>query len=116
MRVKYYCDLYISRGWQKKKAALKRKLKHKRLFPPFYVVALSQGEQNQVEIFSSLLLRQHVFDHAELFVVGITDGYDNALEYLEQLTKDTFRKTGTADIRRFILERQEEFEKQGGKA
>ena len=96
MHVKFYCDLYVSQGWQRKKATLKRKLKKKKLLPSVYIIALSQGSQNQLEFFSSVLLRQHVFDHFGLFVV------DNA-----------YHKTGTADIRRFIQERQEEFEKTG---
>lgn len=113
MHVKFYCDLYVSRGWQKKKAALMRRLKRKKLLPSVYIVALSQGEQNQLELFSSVLLHQHVFDHTELFVVGITDGYDEALIFTEKMTDKVYRETGTADIRRYILKRQEEFEKTG---
>lgn len=113
MRVKFFCDLYVSRSWQKKKAALKRKLKQKRLPPSAYVITLSQGKQNQLEFFSSALLYQHVFDHTVLFVVGIADGYDDALAYIEKLTGSVYRKTGMADIRGFIWKRQEEFEKTG---
>ncbi len=113
MHVNFYCDLYVSQSWQKKKSTLKRKLKKKKLLPSVYIITLSQGTQNQLEFFSSVLLHQHVFDHAELFVIGMADGYNEALFLVEQITDKVYRKTGTADIRRFVQKRQEEFEKTG---
>ena len=113
MRVKFYCDLYVSQGWQKKKTKIMKLLCRKKLHPSVYLVALAQGEQNQLEIFSSILLRQHVFDNSEIFVTGLADGYDEALFLVEQLADKVYRETGTADLRRFILGRQEEFVKTG---
>ena len=110
MHVKFYCDLYVSRGWQKKKRTLKRKLKKKKLLPSVYILALSQGTRNQLQLFSSVLLHQHIFDSTELFVIGFADGYDEALSLVEQITDKVYHETGTADIRRFILKRQEEFD------
>lgn len=110
MHVKFYCDLYVSQGWQKKKSTLKKKLKKKKLLPTTYVIALSQGSRNQLEFFSSVLLHQHVFNSAEVFVVGIADGYEEAVYLVKQMTDKVYRETGTADIRRFIVERQEEFD------
>ena len=42
MHVKFYCDLYVSQGWQKKKATLKRKPRKKKLLPSVYVITLSR--------------------------------------------------------------------------
>ena len=111
MRVKFYCDLYISESWKNKKEKLVEKLQKNKLQPLVYVIALAQGEQNQLEIFSSLLLKQHVFDDSSLFVVGITSGYEEALDVIESISEEVYKKTDGLDIRRFILKRQEEFEK-----
>ncbi len=113
MRVKIYCDLYISGHWMNKKDKLVEKLHKNRLQPMVYVITLSQGEQNHLEFFPSILLKQHVFDHAELFVTGIADGYDGALDLVEQIAEDVYTRTGQTDIRSFILERQKEFEMTG---
>ena len=110
MHVKFYCDLYVSQGWQRKKATLKRKLKKKKLLPSVYIIALSQGSQNQLEFFSGMLLKQHIFDDAELFVVGIADGYLDALYLVEEMTEAAYRETGNADIREWILRRQSEYD------
>lgn len=113
MHVKFYCDLYVSRCWQKKKRMLMKKLEKKKLLPSVYIISLSQGKQNQLEIFSSVLLHQHVYDNTELFVVGIVDGYDEGLLFTQKMAEKVYEKTGAADIRHYILERQQEFEKTG---
>ena len=111
MRVKFYCDLYISECWEKKKEKLINKLRQNALQPQVWVIILSQGKQNHLEFFSSALLKQHVFDNAEIFVVGIADGYDEALYLTEKITGTVYRKTEDADIRQFIVNRQLEYEK-----
>ena len=113
MHVKFYCDFAVSDIWQNKKQKIMEKLKKNQLWPYAYVIALSQGEQNHLEFFSGMLLRQHVFDHAELFVVAVTDGYCGALCFVEELTEKIFRETGGADIRSYILARQAEYERTG---
>ena len=68
MQMKFYCDLYVSECWQKKKEKIIKKLKRNRIQPQVYVVALSQGDQNELEFFSSILLKQHVFDNTEVLL------------------------------------------------
>ena len=113
MQIKFYCDLYVSECWRDKKAKIMKKLKANRLQPMVYVVTLSQGDQNHLEFFSSVLLKQHVFDSASLFVVGITDGYDEALACVEKIAGQAYRDTGGTDIRGYLLKKQEEFERTG---
>lgn len=113
MQMKFYCDLYVSECWQEKRARIIKKLKQNRIQPQVYVVALSQGSQNQLEFFSSILLKQHVFDNTEVFVVGIANGYDEALLMVRDITGQIYTETGTADLRKYILERQEEYVKAG---
>lgn len=113
MGMKFYCDLYVSECWQEKKERIIKRLKQNRLQPQVYVIALSQGKQNHLEFFSSVLLKQHIVRDAGLFVVGIADGYDEALSIIAAVTDQIYKETADADIRRFILNRQEEYEKAG---
>ena len=113
MQIKFYCDLYVSECWREKKNKIIKKLKENRITPQVYIVALSQGDQNELEFFSSILLKQHVFDNAEVFVVGIANGYDEALFMVRDITKQIYTETGTADLRKYILERQKEYVKAG---
>lgn len=111
MQVKFYCDLYISESWMNKKRKIMAKLQKNRLQPSVFVIALPQGDQNQLEIFSSMLLKQHIFDNRELFVVGIGNGYFDALYLVKAMIEETYRETGEADIRRRILRRQSEYDR-----
>ena len=113
MQIKFYCDLYVSECWREKKNKIIKKLKENRIQPQVYVVALSQGDQNELEFFSSILLKQHAFDNTEVFVVGIANGYDEALFMVRDITKQIYTETGTADLRKYILERQKEYVKAG---
>ena len=55
MQIKFYCDLYVSECWREKKAKIVKKLKENRIQPQVYVVALSQGDQNELVFYSSIL-------------------------------------------------------------
>ena len=113
MQIKFYCELYVSECWREKKAKIVKKLKENRIQPQVYVVALSQGDQNELEFFSSILLKQHAFDNAEVFVVGIANGYDEALFMVRDITEQIYAETGSAELRKYILERQKEYVKAG---
>ncbi len=114
MRLKLYCDLYVSECWQKKMSKIIHKLRSRRLQPQVYVIALSQGEQNHLEFYSSALLKQRCFDDLDVFVVGIADGYDECLMITGQITEKVYKETGSVDIRSYILKRQNEYERAGG--
>ena len=43
MQTKFFCDLYVSEGWEKKKLKLIKKLQKNKLQPSVYVITLSQG-------------------------------------------------------------------------
>ena len=85
----------------------------KKLKDSMYVITLSAGSQNHLEFYSGLLLRQRVFDLNGLFVVGLADGYGECLAITEKITDEVYSATGGADIRNYILERQQEYEKAG---
>ena len=90
-----------------------KKLKENRLQPGVYIITLAGGEQNNLEFYSSTLLKQRFFEKKELFVVGIADGYMDAVYMVERITDDVFRKTGETQIRRYLLARQDEYERTG---
>lgn len=106
--VKYYKHLYLSDGLKKKKAKVISKLEKKKFQPDVYIVVLSENEKNQLEICSSLLFLQPAYPKSELFVVGITQGYEEALELVEKITIEVYNETKGADIRSYILNKEQE--------
>ena len=61
--------------------------------------------------FSSVLLKQSIFEHSKLFVIGIADGYDEALFLVEEIVQDVYQETKSANARQFLLTDQAEYEK-----
>lgn len=110
MRIKCYCELYVSDGLQKKKQKVIRKLMERALQPTLYVLTLAQGEQNHLEFFPAYLLQQPMYDDTLLFVVGIAEGYDSAMYLVEEITQEVLAQTKGTDIRRYLAKRQREFE------
>ena len=110
MRVKCFCNLFVSESLEKKKNQVIKELMEKKIHPSVYIIYLSQGEQNHLEFFSSALLKQHVFDNKTLFVVGIAKGYDDAMYLIEKITQQVLTETGGTDFRHYIVEQQKDFE------
>ena len=71
-------------------------------------MTLAQDEKNQLEIHRYILLLQPVFRREELLVVGISKDYEGALELVEEITQEVYNKTKSADIRSYILDREQE--------
>lgn len=106
----FYCDLYVSEDLEKKKEKVMKKLAGNKAQPSVYVITLAQGRQNHLEFYSSLLLKQHIYEETPLFVVGLVNGYDDAVYMVERIVSDIYAKTGDANIRAYIENRQKEYE------
>ena len=83
------------------------KLEAGKLQPGVHVITLAVSERNQLEIYPTIQFKQPAFPEQELFVVGITKGYDEAVELVEQIVQEVYDQTGTCDIRSYILEKEQ---------
>lgn len=106
--MRYYKHLYWSEGLTKKKEKIIQKMDAGKLLPGIFLVTLAPGEQNQLEIHRYVLLLQPVLRREDIFVVGISGDYDEALELVEEITQEVYNKTKGADIRSYILKREQE--------
>lgn len=114
MKIKCYCDLYVSDSMKDKQNKVLKNLMERRFSYPFYILTLSGGEQNHLEFFSSVLIQQHYYDDTDLFVVGLAGDYTSAEYLTAEIVQDVLDKTGETDIRSYILERQRQFEESRG--
>ncbi len=105
--MRYYKHLYLTEGIRKKEKVI-RKLEKNQLQMNIHIITLSQNEEDQLEIYNSMILLQPEFPHDDFFVVGIAKGYEDAVEMVEEITQEVYNKTKGADIRSYILEREQE--------
>lgn len=106
--MKYYKHLYLSEELEKKKDKIIQKIEAGKILPGIFLVTLAPDEKNQLEIHRYILLLQPVFHRENLLVVGISKDYEGALELVEEITREVYNKTKSADIRSYILDREQE--------
>lgn len=85
-------------------------LMERKVRPGITVITLASGEQNHLEFFSAIMLRQHFYDEKELFVVGLAEGEEDAAELTAQIVQEVLDQTKGTDIRGYILKEQKKFE------
>lgn len=105
--MRYYKHLYLAEGIKKKEKII-RKLEEKKLQMNIHVITLARNEKNQLEIYNSMVFLQPDFPHDDFFVVGLAKGYEDAVEMVEEIAREVYNKTKGADIRSYILEREQE--------
>ena len=101
--MRYYKHLYLAEGLKKKEKII-RKLEEKKL----HVITLARNEKNQLEIYNSMVFLQPDFPYDDFLVVGLAKGYEDAVEMVEEIVWEVYNKTKGADIRSYILEREQE--------
>ncbi len=106
--MRYYRYLYLSGSLEKKKEKIIRKLEEKRFQLNIYVITLAGNEKNHLEIYQSNLFLQPDFPYEDFFVVGIAGGYEDAVELVEEIAKEVYNETKGADIRSYILKKEQE--------
>jgi hypothetical protein len=105
--MRYYKHLYVAEGLRKKEKII-RKLNNNKLQMNIHVITLANNEKNQLEIYHSMVFLQPNFPYDDLFVVGLAKGYEDAVEMVEEIAQEVYNKTKGADIRSYILEREQE--------
>ncbi len=106
--MKYYRYLYLSEGIIRKKDRIIQKLEHNKFQPGIHLLLLPSNGHDQLEILPAKFLLQPEYPKDGLFVVGITNSYDTALELVEKITQEVYDNTREVNIREYILRKEQE--------
>ena len=106
--MRYYRRLYWGEDLKKKKEKIIRRLNTGKLQRDIYVLVLPEHGTNQLEIYNAALFLQPDFPNDDFFVVGIVRGYEAARDLVEEIAGEVYERTGEADIRAYLLEREQE--------
>lgn len=101
--MEFYPDLYLGQSI-KDLDKIKEKLEKGALLPGIYVLTLCKG-QDQLEIIHAIYLKQRYYQKYPPYVIGIAKGYDEALEVLLTITKDSLKVYKDGRIRAFLEEK-----------
>ena len=67
-----------------------------------YFITLASNRKNLFDIFHAAHLKQPAFYKQDLYVVGIASGYEEALELVQRMIDDIYRKTGGFAVREYF--------------
>ena len=108
--MKFYCDLMMSDILIPKREQVILDVKNRK--PSFNRFLIVLSEKENLEIHPTTVLAKSVFKEKEWFIVGISTGYADALDMIKELTQLVYDDTKDANLKRYILERQEQWEKE----
>lgn len=100
--MKFYRHLYCSESLKKRKRKIIWKIKHNAGQVSVYVIALSDKKDEQLEIFHSGQLLQRYYRIYPPYIIGIADGYTEAIELFQSIAEEVYRQTGGLDIKGYI--------------
>jgi hypothetical protein len=106
--MRYYQHLYVSEELSDKRERVISRLEERRFQPFLHLVILPDNSGNQLEILNGNLLLQSDYPLSDPLVVGITKGYDEALELVETICREVYDHTGDLNIRDYILAKEQE--------
>jgi hypothetical protein len=106
--MRYYRYLYLGEDIKKKKEKIIQRIETGKINFGIHIVVLPEGRNNQLEIYSGSQFLQPDYPKPDFFVVGIVKGYEDALELVEEIVKVVYNETKGADIRSYILRKEQE--------
>lgn len=105
--LKWYNNLYVGNNAEKSLQKAIDKLNHQRLVTGIYLITLASGEKNQLDIFSAVQLKQPALYDRCPMIVGIANGYEEALLLVVKILEETLKEKKNADMRAFLEEKME---------
>ncbi|MBE5965232.1 MAG: hypothetical protein E7252_10010 [Lachnospira sp.] len=94
--------IYAGEKATKKKNKIIKKLQKQKFLVNTYVVALPANEENLLDIYSAKMLLQPHYKDMPIHVVGVAQGYDEALELVRDIVDEVYTKTGSFKVSEFL--------------
>lgn len=99
----WYRYLYVDESIIQKKEKIIWKVCHNVGQIDMYLITLSHGESNLLEIISTLELMQKAYPKERLFIIGIAKGYEQACWLAWRILLDVYEQTGAFRAKTYLL-------------
>ena len=106
--MKYFSNLYGSEGLEKKKDKVIARLERRKIQPDLHVILLPECDHNQLEIVNAMYLLQPCYPREGRMVVGIAKGFEEAVELVEEISREVYDATGDLELRDYIQAKEQE--------
>lgn len=93
--------IYVSGGLAGREKELKARLRFRRLKKYVYIIYFNRYSDTP-EFMNSIFLKQKYYKKHQIYVIGIVETYEQAVEYVADLLKDAFGKNGNFNVKEII--------------
>lgn len=93
--------IYVSAGLASREKELRVRLKLRRMKKHVYIIYFNRNS-NTPEFMNSIFLKQKYYKKYSMYVIGIVETYEQAVEYTAGLLKDAFGKNGNFNVKEII--------------
>ena len=98
----WYKKLYLGDNVKKKAKRIIRRVEGGKPVGDIYLITLASNPENLLDIFRANLLLQKPLARMCPLIVGIAEGYGEALELVRRLVEETWRCRRDTDVRSYL--------------
>ena len=113
--LEWYKKLYIGENAQKDAVKAMRRLNHGKLQRNMFLVTYPTNPENLFDIIGTEQLWQKTVHRRCPLVIGLAGSKDEAVQIVQQIVEDTYKKQLDVDVRRYLSDRLLEKEQQTNK-
>ena len=97
-------NLYLGESIASEKLdKLKKRLEKKPLWANVYLITPARNPADQLDIFDARQLIQPHYKKEEFLILGIASGYEEALQLIEQITRECLDARDDCNLREYLL-------------
>ena len=104
MRMLWYSGLYTGKKADLHRADVIRQIRDGKSLPWVYVVTPASNRENILDIYRADDLKNPAYRGREFLILGVADGYQEALEVATGIVGELYEKTGDFHLERLIPE------------
>jgi hypothetical protein len=101
--MKWYKHLYVGDSIAAKEDKIKWKIKHNAGMPTIYIIAIASNPKNLLDLIPSRELLQRGYPKRNLLIVGLADGYQEAVQVAQTIIQDTYQTNGNVDVYHYLM-------------
>lgn len=103
-RFQFASNLYLGEGIAAEKLdKIKKRLEKKPLLANVYLITPARNPSDQLDLFDARQLVQPHYKNEKFLILGIAASYEEALQLIEQITKECLEARGDCNLREYLL-------------
>lgn len=98
----WYDRLYVGEKAKRHRFSIIQSIRRKKLRPGTYVITPPSNGNNILDIYPAAILFQEYYEKKNLLILGVADGYQDAIELAGRIVSEMYEKTGAFCLDDFL--------------